>query len=81
MPASKGVRLVEGPDANATLYKASKIVDVALERIDKLETRQRWTPCGNKGPWILTPVTPDDAEASGPGSPKRSINDIDKSAF
>lgn len=55
--ASKGVWFVKRPDANATLYKASKIVDVALDRIDKLETRQIWAPRGNKSLGFL-PLSP-----------------------
>lgn len=40
MPASKGVRFIEWPDADTALYESSYIIDVTLKRVDQLITRQ-----------------------------------------
>lgn len=40
MSASKGVWFVEGPDADIALYETSNLINMTLERVDQLETRQ-----------------------------------------
>lgn len=39
VPTSQGVGLVEWSNTDPALYKASNIIHMALERVDKLEPR------------------------------------------
>ena len=56
MAAGEGEGLVEGSDADTTLYQGAKIIDVALEGVFKLDsTRQSWNFLKSTRGMCLTP--------------------------